>query len=399
MNGLADGLVEDAHLVELLQHGHQPAQHGDGHVLGGLLHLHHLEAAGEGGVLLEILLVFGPGGRRDGAQLAACEGRFQQVRRIALTRRAAGADEIVRFVDEQDDRDGRGLHRIDHRPQAALELALHAGAGLEQAEVERAQHHIAQGRRHVARSDLEREALHHRRLAHARLAGEDRVVLAPADQDVGDLADFLVAAEDRVDAPGLGLRRQVHRVLGQRIAALGRGAGGALRAAKSRACSPERGGAGGLFRRFGDDGGKLAPQRIGGEGAQFGRAVGDPQSQGVGVEHRPQQMAGPHLREPRCDGRQQPGILRGGDDVGRQGRRAGVAGAQPVKAAGEVQLHAADIDAEMREDHGDVGLGIFQQLREPVLHLHRIMGAHQREAGGILQRRAAGGVEAGNQRL
>ena len=49
------------------------------------------------------------------------------------------------------------------------------------------------------RGDPQREALDHRGLADAGLAGEDRVVLPAAHQDVDDLADLLVAADDRVD--------------------------------------------------------------------------------------------------------------------------------------------------------------------------------------------------------
>ena len=52
---------------------------------------------------------------------------------------AAGADQRVGLVDEQDDRLGRRLDLVDDLPQPLLELALHAGAGLQQADVERAQ--------------------------------------------------------------------------------------------------------------------------------------------------------------------------------------------------------------------------------------------------------------------
>lgn len=50
----------------------------DRHRLGNarLMQLHGLEAPGQRRVLLEILLVFGPGRRRDGAQLATCQGRL-----------------------------------------------------------------------------------------------------------------------------------------------------------------------------------------------------------------------------------------------------------------------------------------------------------------------------------
>ena len=51
---------------------------------------------------------------------------------------AAGADHGVRFVDEQDDGRGRGLHLVDQALQPILEFALDAGAGLQQRQVERA---------------------------------------------------------------------------------------------------------------------------------------------------------------------------------------------------------------------------------------------------------------------
>ena len=54
-------------------------------------------------------------------------------------------------------------------------------------------------RRHVAARDAQRETFHHGGLADARFAGEDRVVLPPARQDVDDLADLEIAAEHRVD--------------------------------------------------------------------------------------------------------------------------------------------------------------------------------------------------------
>ena len=163
----------------------------------GLLDLDHLEAARQGGVLLEVLLVLRPGRGGDGAQLAAGQGRLEQVGGVALPGLPAGADHGVGLVDEQDDRLRRGLDLVDHRLEPVLELALDAGAGLQQAQVERAQRHVPQRRRHVAGGDPQGEAFDHGRLADARLAGEDRVVLPAAGEDVDDLADLGVAAEDR----------------------------------------------------------------------------------------------------------------------------------------------------------------------------------------------------------
>ena len=150
------------------------------HVFGRLLDLDELEAARERGILLEVLLVLGPRGRRDGAQLAARERRLEQVGRVALTGRAARADHRVRFVDEEDDRRRRVLDLLDQSLEPILELALHAGAGLQQRQVERAQRDVLERRRHVALRDAERESFDDGRLADARLADEDRIVLPAA---------------------------------------------------------------------------------------------------------------------------------------------------------------------------------------------------------------------------
>ena len=84
----------------------------------------------------------------------------------------------------------RSLHLVDDRAQPLLELALHRGARLHQADVERAQPHATQRRRHVAGGDALRKALDHSGLADAGFAGEDRIVLTPPHQHVDQLAGF-----------------------------------------------------------------------------------------------------------------------------------------------------------------------------------------------------------------
>ena len=129
----------------------------------------------------------------------------------------AGADQGVGFVDEQNDRLGRGLNFVDHAAQALLELAFHAGAGLEQAHVQRADAHVLQRRRHVARQDALHEAFDDGGLADAGFAGEDRIVLAAAHEDVHALADFLVATDDGIDFALAGLFGEVHGESFQRL--------------------------------------------------------------------------------------------------------------------------------------------------------------------------------------
>ena len=58
---------------------------------------------------------------------------------ILLASLAACADEGVGFVDEEDDGLGGCLDFFDDFFEAFLKLALHAGSGLEESEVERAE--------------------------------------------------------------------------------------------------------------------------------------------------------------------------------------------------------------------------------------------------------------------
>ncbi len=87
----------------------QPAQNRDGVLDGRLGHEHRLEAPRQRRVLLHMLAIFVERGGADAMQLAAGEGRLEQVRRIHGAVGLAGADQSVHLVDEQDDLALRGL--------------------------------------------------------------------------------------------------------------------------------------------------------------------------------------------------------------------------------------------------------------------------------------------------
>ncbi|VBC46625.1 Protein of uncharacterised function (DUF3170) [Burkholderia pseudomallei] len=215
-------VVADRHAVRVLIALLQPAQDHHRRRDVRAVELHRLEAPRERRVLLEILLVFAPRGGRDRAQLAARERGLQQVRRVGRARRAARADQRVRFVDEQHDGRLRRADLGDHALEPLLEFALHARARLQHAEVEAEQRRAAQRRRHVAFGDPQREPFDDGRLAHARLADAHRIVLAPPREDVDDLADFRVATEDRIDPAGARFRGEVLAVAGDRARCVAR---------------------------------------------------------------------------------------------------------------------------------------------------------------------------------
>ena len=241
IDGGDDRLVGDAHLVVLLHRRDEPAQHDGGGRDVGLADHDRLEAACQRRVLLDILPVLRPGRGRDGAQSSARQCGFEKIGRVARASLAPGADQRVRLVDEEDDRCRRGLHLVDHRAQPLLEFALHRCARLHEADVENAELDPLKRRRHVARCDALGEAFDDRCFAHAGFAGQDRIVLPPAHQNVDDLPHFVLAAEDRVHLSGLGSGGQILAEPIERGRAFGAGRGGrAFRARRGDARAVHR---------------------------------------------------------------------------------------------------------------------------------------------------------------
>jgi hypothetical protein len=388
-------LVEDAHLVVALQVAHHPAQHDDGVLLGGLVDLHHLEAAGEGRVLLEVGLVFGPGGGGDGAQFPAGQGRLEQVGGIALPGLAAGADEGVGLVDEQDDGLGGALHLVDHRLQPLFELPLEAGAGLQQAEVQGLQGHPLQRRRHVLLDDAQGQALHHRGLAHPGVAGEDGVVLPPAGEDVDQLADLPLPRLDGVDAVAPSLLGEVHGVL---VQGRGLGAGGRKGPLPFRRGPRRRRRIPGL-RRGAHQLDQVAAQALPRDQAQGGQALQDGAADGVVIDHRQGDAAGTDHRTPQPYRGDQPGLAQQGQDVGRHGRGAGVAALEPLHRHAQLRPHVRKRYLVIAQDGDELAVRHLHQTAQQVLDLHVEIGMFHTEVRRLLETTAAGGIELGDQGL
>ena len=185
----------------------QAAQDRDRLLDGRLVDEDRLEAALEGGVLLDVLAVLVERRRADRVELAAGEHRLEQVRGVHRAFGRAGADDRVQLVDEQDDLALGVLDLLEDGLEALLELAAELGPGDERAEVERDDALVLEALGDVAADDALGEALGDGGLADARLADEHRVVLRPARQDLDDAPDLLVAADDRVELAGPRLGR------------------------------------------------------------------------------------------------------------------------------------------------------------------------------------------------
>ena len=355
----ADGAVADGDAVMAGEGRGDGADHPDRTLDGGLVHLHHLEPAGQGGVLLDMLLVLRPSGRADGPQVATRQCRLEDVGRVALTGLPARADEHMRLVHEQHDGRLGGLHLIDDALQPPFELALHAGPGLELVEVERVERDAAELVGNAPGRNGQREGLHHSGLSDAGLAHEDRIVLTPAQQDVDHLTGFRIAADDGVDAAVARLLRQVGGVEREEILARSR------------------------HRRGGPAGGRGPCLRLRallerGQ-VQAGQRWRDPAKGGaqLGVAAQGQEeRRRSHGLPPEAQRRDDPGLAGGTDHALRQARRTGRAAARTLDGRTRLTERDGDIGAGGRQRSLDLGPG--QQRAKPVLEIDdRVCMAHR----------------------
>ena len=210
------GVLQPHAVVDLVALA-QPAQDADGVFDRRLIDQHGLEPALERGVLLDVLAVLVQRRGADGVQLAAGQHRLEHVGRVDGPLGRARPDDGVELVDEQHDLAVGVRDFLQHRLQALLELAAVLGAGDQRAHVEADDALVLEPLGHVPAHDALGEALDDGGLADAGLADEHRVVLRAAREDLDDAADFLVAADDRVELAGAGQLREVAAVALERL--------------------------------------------------------------------------------------------------------------------------------------------------------------------------------------
>ena len=370
--------------------GNEPADHPHSDLLGRLLHLDHLEAPRERRVLLEVFFVFGPGRGGDCAQLSAGQGGLEEVGRIPLPGLSAGTDEGVGFVDEENDRHRRLLHLVNHRLEPVFELSLHPGTGLEETEIEGPEDNSLERLRHVPLRDPLRKPLDHRGLSDACLAGQDRVVLTATGEDVDQLTDLGVAAENRVDLSSPCPGGEVDRVLVERRGA--RGAAGRGRRPLSIRRLSVRSRHRGLDRAVEDRRG-IASQLLRGDSPKLIRDRQRPPGKRFLPHERRQEPGTADLRQPLIDRGKQPCFLGQQTDFGGEQGGARVPGLQPVDSLAQVSQQTSLVDAEVAKEEVEVVARLFEELDEPVLDFDVVIRPRQAESGGPFERPLALGIE------
>ena len=152
----------------------------------------------------------------DTVQLSPSQHGLEEIARIHGALRLARPYDGVQLVDEQNDI-AVAPHLVEHGADAFFKLAAVLCPCHHARKVEQQDALVQKLLRHVARGDLFSKTLGDSRLADARLADEHGVVLCFAREDAHDVADLLIAADDRVHLPAGCQLREVAAVLVERF--------------------------------------------------------------------------------------------------------------------------------------------------------------------------------------
>ena len=198
----------------------QASEYGNRFGRARFVHHNLLETALEGLVLLEVLLVLVQGGGAYGSQFSPCEGRLQDVGGVHGTGTAAGTDQGVNLIDEEDDLTVAFDHFLYHSLQSLLELALILGSRDERAHVQGIYLPVLQVLRDLPVNNLAGNSFGDGCLTHTRFTYKNRVVLGPARKNLQDPSYLVVPAYHRVELSFCSELIEVHCILAQKFVIL-----------------------------------------------------------------------------------------------------------------------------------------------------------------------------------
>ena len=211
-HGGLQGRIGVGHAVVRLVGRLEALQHAEGILHRRLVHLHHLEAAGEGPVPIERSLQILEGGGADAAQFAGGEGRLEQIRCIhGPAAGGSGSDQCVHLIHEEDG-PGQVRQRLEHGLEPLLEVAAIAASRKQRAQVQGEDPRGLERLRNIPFMDAPGQALHDGGLAHAGLAHQQGVVLATAAEHLGHAGDLGLAAHQGIEPTRGGPSHQVRGI-------------------------------------------------------------------------------------------------------------------------------------------------------------------------------------------
>ena len=156
-----------------------------------------LESSRQCSVLFHAFLEFVQGGRSDTLDVSAGQGRLEHVGRIEASGCAAGSDDRVELVDEQDHVRIR-RYFVDYVLESLLEISAIFGTCDDGAEIQRYEPFAFKHRRDVSVDDLDGDSFHDGGFADSGITDEHRIVLPSASENLDDALYLVLSSHERI---------------------------------------------------------------------------------------------------------------------------------------------------------------------------------------------------------
>ena len=153
-------------------------------------------------------------------QFSSGQLRLQQVARIHGTFRTTCTDDIMDFIDKQDNPAFGFFHFIEHSLQTFLKLAPEFGARNQSSHIQCENGLVFQSLRHIAVENSLCQSFHHCSFTNPRLTDEHRIILRSSAQNLDGMTNLCVTADDRVQLSLSGHFHQIPAVLVQCVIVL-----------------------------------------------------------------------------------------------------------------------------------------------------------------------------------
>ena len=131
-------------------------------------------------------------------KLASSQLWLQQVSGIHGTFRFSGTDDVVNFIDEQDNLAIGFVNFIQNRFQSFLEFTPVFRTGNQRTHIQREDGLVLQVLRNISVHNSLCQSLDNGGFAHTRLTNQYRVIFGPSGQDFDGPADFFISSDYRI---------------------------------------------------------------------------------------------------------------------------------------------------------------------------------------------------------
>ena len=163
----------------------------------GLIYRDRLEAALQGRIFFDVFSVFSQRSSANNLNLAAGKCGLKDVGRIHTALRIAGSDDVVHFINYENDV-ACTFHVRQQSHHTGFKLTAELGAGYESRQIHQANLIISQFVRHVAVCDSLRQRFSNSGFTNAGLTDQARIVLLTTAKDLYNTVQLALSADNAI---------------------------------------------------------------------------------------------------------------------------------------------------------------------------------------------------------